>query len=42
MLQIQKDHVGLTGSHMFLMTRRFLLTVCTILFVFAIILLILM
>uniref|UniRef100_A0A2S2PYK6 Putative gustatory receptor 64f n=1 Tax=Sipha flava TaxID=143950 RepID=A0A2S2PYK6_9HEMI len=30
MLQIQKDHVGLTGSHMFLMTRRFLLTVCTI------------
>lgn len=29
MLQIQKDHVGLTGSHMFLMTRRFLLTVST-------------
>lgn len=27
MLQIQKDHVGLTGSHMFLMTRKFLLTV---------------
>ncbi|VVC43122.1 Gustatory receptor [Cinara cedri] len=27
MLQIQKDHVGLTGSHMFMMTRRFLLTV---------------
>ncbi|KAL4112205.1 hypothetical protein QTP88_016037 [Uroleucon formosanum] len=27
LLQVQKDHIGLTGSHMFLMTRRFLLTV---------------
>ncbi|XP_050546109.1 gustatory receptor for sugar taste 61a-like [Daktulosphaira vitifoliae] len=27
MLQMQKDDIGLTGSHMFLMTRKFLLTV---------------
>lgn len=36
MLQIQKDHVGLTGSHMFMMTRRFLLTVSEVNFVWSV------